>query len=138
MVRMRRGTRGALHSPPTTTFRELDQRKCAGLTVTLEWEPVSNQLQIRCEDERAPEWSSFSYPVAPGDARRAFLHPFILQLRTPGNSTEASIPGQPAGAPGRRRRRWQRERPEYERGNVADTNVNAAADDEMLWLWWEI
>jgi hypothetical protein len=137
MVRIRRGTRRGPRSPTTTAFRELDQRKCAGLTVTLEWEPVTGQLRIRCEDERAPEWSSFSYPVAPSDARRAFLHSFVLQPRTATNSTEASPPARPAAPQQRRRRRPGGQ--ENQRGSAANTNVNdAALDDEMSWLWWEM
>jgi hypothetical protein len=56
--------------------RELDQRHADGLTVTLEWDPESNDVRIRCEDERVADGLSLCFPVDPRDARHAFLHPF--------------------------------------------------------------
>jgi hypothetical protein len=57
-------------------LRQLDQRICHGLTVTLEWEPDTDRLLVWCEDDRAPGQPPLCYPVAPSDARPAFLHPF--------------------------------------------------------------
>jgi hypothetical protein len=57
-------------------LRQLDQRECDGLIITLEWDPDTNGVQIRCEDEDMPDPVLLCYPVEPGDARVAFLHPF--------------------------------------------------------------
>jgi hypothetical protein len=57
-------------------LRELDQSICHGLTITLEWEPDTDRLLVWCEDDRSPDRPPLCYPVAPPDARRAFLHPF--------------------------------------------------------------
>jgi hypothetical protein len=57
-------------------LRQLAERHHAGLTVTLEWNPDTDDVQIRCEDERSPDHPPLCFKVAPGDALRAFLHPF--------------------------------------------------------------
>jgi len=57
-------------------LHELDQRQCHGLIVTLEWEPETNGVRIRCEDERAPDRPPLCFSVEPREARHAFLHPF--------------------------------------------------------------
>lgn len=74
---------------PAAMFRELDQRHGDGLTVTLEWNGATGEIQVRCEDRRSPE-GSFTYSVDPDDARLAFLHPFALrpssqELQAPAN-----------------------------------------------------
>jgi len=57
-------------------LRELDQRICHGLTITLEWEPDTDRVFVWCEDDRSPDRPPLCYPVPPSDARRVFLHPF--------------------------------------------------------------
>jgi hypothetical protein len=57
-------------------LRQLDQRICHGLTITLEWEPDTDRLLVSCEDDRSPDEPPLCYLVAPADARRAFIHPF--------------------------------------------------------------
>jgi len=59
-------------------LHELDQRKGDGLTVTLEWDSHTGHVQVRCQDERSPDHNLLCYPVAPCNARLAFLHPFAL------------------------------------------------------------
>ena len=56
-------------------LRELDQRESDQLTVTLEWDPETHDVWVRCEDHRSPE-ESFTFWVEPRNARYAFLHPF--------------------------------------------------------------
>jgi hypothetical protein len=81
-------------------LRELDQRTCHGLTVMLEWDPDTDRVSIRCEDDHAPNQAPICYPVKPCDARRAFLHPFAYapELRPQGFGS-----AEPAA---RRRPRW--------------------------------
>jgi hypothetical protein len=57
-------------------LRQLDQRESDGLIITLEWDPDTDRVQVRCEDEHMPDPVLLCYPVEPGDARIAFLHPF--------------------------------------------------------------
>jgi hypothetical protein len=57
-------------------LRQLAERQHAGLTVTLEWNSVTDQVQVRCEDERSPDRPPLCFKVDPRDALRAFLHPF--------------------------------------------------------------
>ena len=57
-------------------LRELDQRHSDQLTVTLEWDPDTDDVRVRCQDHRSPE-ESFTFWVEPRDARHAFLHPFV-------------------------------------------------------------
>jgi hypothetical protein len=59
-------------------LRQLDQRESDGVTITLEWDPETNHVQIRCEDEQMPEPLLLCYPVEPRDARLAFLNPFAF------------------------------------------------------------
>jgi hypothetical protein len=59
-------------------FRELDQTRVDRLTVTLEWDPATGNVQVRCEDNFSPD-ESFSYSVDPRKARLAFLHPVALR-----------------------------------------------------------
>jgi hypothetical protein len=137
MVIRRRGRQEPSPTRSTPRFRELDQRTCAGLTVTLEWDPATDELQIRCEDELAPDWVSFSYPVAPSDARLAFLHPFVLQPRTAGAGEPTANPWDAVETASRRRRRWRRARTDPHPAPSTGTGT-AAEDDELSWLWWEI
>ena len=58
-------------------FRELDQRSGNGFTVTLEWNPASNQIRLRLDDH-ASIAQSFTLVIDPADARLAFLDPFAL------------------------------------------------------------
>jgi hypothetical protein len=85
-------------------FRQLDQRHNDQLTVTLEWDPATDTVQVRCEDHCSPR-QSFSYSVDPQDARLAFLHPFALRPSTQDSDQLQSGPGQPQVAPMKRLRR---------------------------------
>jgi hypothetical protein len=107
-------------------FRELDQRHAAQLTVTLEWDPDTDDVWVRCEDHRSPE-ESFTFWVEPRDARDAFLHPFAA---CPVDRDHVESTGRPASggeAPTtRRRRRW--------RGRGGGTA--AEPTDGYRWSWW--
>ena len=59
----------------TPMLRQLDQRESDGFIITLEWDPETGRVQVRCEDEHMTE-PLLCYPVEPGDAWAAFLHPF--------------------------------------------------------------
>ena len=59
-------------------FRELDQRKADRMTVTLEWDPATGNVQVRCEADWLPD-ESFSYLVDPRAAALAFKHPFAMR-----------------------------------------------------------
>jgi hypothetical protein len=71
----------------THMLREIDQRRCHGLTITLEWEPDTDRLLLWCEDDRWPDRPPLCYPVARSDARRAFLHPFAYAPQRTEEST---------------------------------------------------
>jgi hypothetical protein len=58
-------------------FRELDRRESDGTTVTLEWDPNTEEVQLRLDDRSSPN-RSFKCLVDPQDARLAFLDPFAL------------------------------------------------------------
>ena len=58
-------------------LRQLAERQHSGLTVTLEWNSVTDQVQVRCEDERSPDCPPVCFKVDPRDALHAFLHPFV-------------------------------------------------------------
>ena len=107
-------------------FRELDQRKADRMTVTLEWDPATGHVQVRCEDDRVPD-ESFCYVVDPREAAHAFKHPFAMR---PANidrdrSDECRDP-RPLGAL-RRWRRWLRWRSE------ARTD---STPWDYSWAWW--
>jgi len=112
----------------TAMFRELDQRHSHHLTVTLEWDPDTDDVWIRCEDHRSPE-ESFTFWVEPGDARHAFLHPFAA---CPVNRDHAESTGRVASGgevrPTRRRRRW--------RGRGRGTPAEQPDGDR--WSWWTL
>ena len=59
-------------------FRELDQRTADRMTVTLEWDPATGHVQVRCEGDRFPD-ESVCYSVDPGEAALAFKHPFAMR-----------------------------------------------------------
>ena len=87
-------------------LRELDQRHSDQLTVTLEWDPSTDDVWVRCEDHRSPE-DSFTFWVEPREARHAFLHPFAA---CPVDRDRIGPTGRPASggeAPSTRRRRWR-------------------------------
>lgn len=81
-------------------FRELDQRHGGQLTVTLEWDPDTGRLRVRCEDHRVPG-NGCMFPVEPADARHAFLHP---RAACPADCDPAGLsgPSRAAQAAGRR------------------------------------
>jgi hypothetical protein len=59
-------------------FREVDQRTADRMTVTLEWDPATGHVQVRCEADRSPD-ESFCYRVDPREAALAFKHPFAMR-----------------------------------------------------------
>ena len=59
-------------------FRELDQRSDGGVTVTLEWDPDTDRVQVRCEDPFGADRSYTCYSLEPRDARFGFLHPSAI------------------------------------------------------------
>jgi hypothetical protein len=97
----------------TTMLRQLDQRNSAGIRITLEWDSDADRVFVRCEDEHAGDQPLLSYPVAPHDARFAFLHPFAanpsVDSHAPTSDSDdvASFDGTHATKPiDGRRRRW--------------------------------
>ena len=62
-------------SPVTPSWRELDQRESDGVRTTLEWCADTNEVWVRC-DQLEDEAPVLCCRVAPGDAPRAFLHPY--------------------------------------------------------------
>ena len=84
-------------------FRELDQRHSHGLTVTLEWDPATGNVQVLCENRDSPE-ANFAHLVDPKDARHAFLHPFALRPSRGDSDQSVSTPDHGAVA-GRKRRK---------------------------------
>ena len=107
-------------------FRELDQRHNDGLTVTLEWDPATGNVQVLCEDRCSPA-ASFAYLVDPRYARLAFLHPFALRPSSGDSDRSVSSPdrGQIAGT--KRRRRW------FRLPTGAEPNREFP---EQRWVWW--
>jgi hypothetical protein len=115
---------------------ELDQRKCDGLIVTLEWDSETDQVQLRCEDEHSPARPSLCYPVEPCDARLAFLHPFALRPREETSSTGDRPQAESYEPTGRRRRRWYRSRAEPKRASVTQVNDASWPWCDTSWPWW--
>jgi hypothetical protein len=104
-------------------FRQLDERHSAQLTVSLEWDSATGDVQVRCEDHDSPE-DSFFYLVDPESALFAFLHPFAL--RPPPVEQEGGEHSRsPADSPVKRRR-WFRRRPQTE---------TIARSSDYHWMW---
>jgi len=79
-------------------FRELHQRKADRMTVTLEWDPATGHVQVRCEADRFPD-ESFCYPVGPGEAAPAFKRPFAIRpARIDRDRSDESRDRRPPGA----------------------------------------
>ena len=112
-------------TPPM--FRELHQRKADRMTVTLEWDPATGHVQVRCEADRFPD-ESFCYPVGPGEAAPAFKHPFAIRpARIDRDRSDESRDRRPPGAH-RGWRRWLR--PRWE----AKTDANLGDYSGAWWL----
>ena len=108
-------------------FRELHQRKADRMTVTLEWDPATGHVQVRCEADRFPD-ESFCYPVGPGEAAPAFKHPFAIRpARIDRDRSDESRDRRPPGAH-RGWRRWLR--PRWE----AKTDANRGDYSGAWWL----
>jgi hypothetical protein len=90
-------------------FRQLDQRESDGLLVTLEWHPITGDVQLRVFDHVLPE-RSFECLVDPADARLAFLEPFDMYPASWSKSAGRSGRELEEPAGGKRRRRWLRKR----------------------------
>ncbi len=106
-------------------FRELDQRRSGQITVTLEWEPATGNVQVRCEAD-GPAEETFRYSVDPREGRRAFLHPYAL--RPPSQDATLDRSGnQRPNAGSNRWRRWFHRRPE--------TRARRAVGN-YSWAWW--
>jgi hypothetical protein len=61
-------------SEPTIAVRELDRRHNDGTDVQLLWEPQTDRVVLALTDDRSGD--SFSFEVDPGEALRAFHHPY--------------------------------------------------------------
>jgi hypothetical protein len=107
-------------------FRELDQRQSRQMTVTLEWDPATGVVQVRCEDHRSPK-QGFRYSVDPRDARLAFLHPFALRPSRDARDTPPSRSDQRRINGSSRWRRWFRRRKAAE---------SAERPGDYSWVWW--
>jgi hypothetical protein len=92
-------------------FRELDQRKAARMTITLEWEPATGHVQVRCEADRSPD-ENFCYLVDPREAALAFKHPFAMRPASVDSVRSDESGDQRPLAAQRRWRRWLRLRGE--------------------------
>jgi hypothetical protein len=57
-----------------TTFRELDRRTRDGIDVSLLWDPRTKGVSVAVTDTR--QGGSFEFGVEPGDAPKAFWHPY--------------------------------------------------------------
>ena len=109
-------------------FRELDQRKADRMTVTLEWDPATGHVQVRCEADRSPD-ESFCYPVDPRQAALAFKHPFAMRpASVDGGRSDKRRDQRPLGAQ-RRWRRWLRPR-----GEARTYRTRR----DYSWPWWLI
>lgn len=62
-----------------TDIRELDRRRNDGIDVRLLWNPVTDRLWIDVSDERMG--GSFAVDVEPGEALKAFRHPYSYAAR---------------------------------------------------------
>jgi hypothetical protein len=109
-------------------FRELDQRKANRMTITLESDPATGHVQVRCEADRSLH-EGFCYLVDPRQAALAFKHPFAMRPASLDSVRLDESRGQrPLGAP-RRWRRWLRPRGE---ARTYRTPM------DYSWPWWLI
>jgi hypothetical protein len=95
------------------------------MTVTLEWDPATGHVQVRCEADRSPD-ESFCFLVDPGEAALAFRHPFAMRPASVDSVSDESRDQRPLGAQ-RRWRRWLRPRGE------ARTDRTPW---DYSWAWW--
>ena len=74
-------------------IRELDQRRADGLTVTLAWDDVENDVMVTVEQAAGDHTGSASVGVPAEKAAEAFAHPFMYvdpdglaeaEVQTPG------------------------------------------------------
>jgi hypothetical protein len=109
-------------------FRELDQRTADRRTVTLEWDPATGHVQVRCEADRSPD-ESFCYRVDPREAALAFKHPFAMRPASVDRVRSEESRGQrPLGA---QKRWWRRFRPRGEARTYRTLR-------DYSWPWWLI
>jgi hypothetical protein len=107
-------------------FRELNQRKAERMTVTLEWDPATGHVQVRCEADRSPD-ESFCCRVDPRDAALAFKHPFAMRpagvdsVRSDESRDQRPLAGQ------RRWRRWL-----HPHGQARTERIPW----DYNWAWW--
>jgi hypothetical protein len=107
-------------------FRELDQRKADRVTVTLEWDPATGHVQVRCEADQLPD-ESFCYAVDPREAALAFKHPFAMRPASiDRDRSDESRDPRPLAA----QRRWQRWLRPRREGWTYRTPV------DYRWPWW--
>lgn len=100
-------------------YRELDQKTANRVTVTLEWDPATGHVQVRCEDDRLPD-QSFCYSVDPREAALAFKHPFAMRpAGLERDRSDESRDQRPLGAP-KRWWRWLRPRGEARTGSAPE------------------
>jgi hypothetical protein len=107
-------------------FRELDQRRADRMTVTLEWDPATGHVQVRCEADQSPD-QSFYYSVDPREAALAFKHPLAMRPASIDRVRSGESSDQrPLGAQ-RRWRRWLRPH--------GEARPDAIPGD-YGWPWW--
>jgi len=98
------------------------------MTVTLEWDPATGHVQVRCEANRSLD-ESFWYRVDPREAALAFNHPFAMRpASVDGVQSEECRDQPPLGA---QRRWWRRLRPRGEARTYRTPRVDS-------WPWWLI
>jgi hypothetical protein len=108
-------------------FRELDQRTSDRMTVTLEWDPATGEVRLRCQGDRVPA-ETLCYSVDPGEAALAFKHPFAMRPASIDRvRLDESRDRLPRGGQGRWRR-WLRAR---------GGRTNRTSGD-YSWPWWLI
>jgi len=110
----------------TAMFRELDQRTADRMTVTLEWDPATGHVQVRCEADWFPD-ESVCYLVDPREAALAFKHPYAMRPASIDRvRSDESLDQRPPGAQ-RRWRRWLRPRGDARPGTTPA---------DYSWPWW--
>jgi hypothetical protein len=106
-------------------FRELDQRTADRMTVTLEWDPATGNVRVRCQGDRFPD-ETFCYSVDPGEAALAFKHPFAMRPASIDRvRSDKSRDQVPRGGQGR----WGR----WLRGRAEARNSRTHGDYSLPW-----
>jgi hypothetical protein len=98
------------------------------MTVTLEWDPATGRVQVRCEPDRFPD-ERLCYPVDPREAALAFKHPLAMRPAGIGRvRSDDERDQRPHGAKSRWRR-WLRPRKQVRTDRTPG---------DCSWAWWLI